>query len=524
MAGLTAEERKKRKKRKKILKIAIPIGILVILAGLVVGIQIVNRYNEKLEREKRAAETTAEPKGRELVKLTAEDLEEITVISADNPTGEEKSFKRVGDDRTWVWTKNAELTLSKSLINGLASNVAELSSIDTISDDKSGNSEVYGVKNPAHTIRFKTSSGDEYEVHVGSKSPSGDYYFFAVQGDDHIYMMSSTLYSYLKRDLAEYIAIEKFPELSADQMDSLSITKRGESEPVYGIYSPEDLLQVDRMALSLWYFPSSVSGRYDSMDYEKGNSVNEVLTSLTYSGCVKAMPTDEDLEAFGLKDPAAKIKFTYKVYGTELDENGNVKYERKEIELNIGNETEINSMVYYYAQIVGQEPVIKILKNGGMDYLLTSFTKENMMNLLPCQISISCVDRIAVAMGDKKYDFEIKREKTTDENGKETTTEKFYGDGKEFDSSSFRAFYTVLVSLSANQYLAPEKVKKDAEVILDYEFFTNYDEDETKHLRLLAYDDNFCQLEVNGEILYLVDRSERVKIESDINKVFSALE
>lgn len=524
MAGLTAEERRKRKKRKKILKIAIPIGILVILAGLVVGIEIVNRYNEKLEQEKLAAQTTAAPKGKDLVELTVDDLEEITIISADNPSGEEKSFKRVGEDRTWVWEKNESLSLSKSLINGLATNIAELSSIDTISEDKGGNSEIYGVKNPAHILRFTTTEGETYEVRVGSKSPSGDYYFFTIQGDDNIYMMSPTLYSYVKRDLADYIAVEQFPELMADQMDSLTITKRGETEPIIGVYSPEELLQVDRMALSLWYFPSSVSGRYDSMDYEKGSSVNEAIMGLSYSGCVRGMPSDADLEAFGLKDPAAKIKITYKVYGTQLDEDGNLPYEIEKTELCIGNEVEINDMTYYYAQISGQTPVIKILKSGGLDFLMTSFTKENMMNLLPCQISISCVDRIAVAMGDKKCDFEIKRTTTTDENGKETTTEKFYGDGKEFDDTSFRAFYTVLVSLSANQYLAPEKVKKDADVILDYEFFTNYDEDETKHLRLLAYDDNFCQLEVNGEILYLVDRSERVKIESDINTVFSALE
>ncbi|MBR5349231.1 MAG: DUF4340 domain-containing protein [Lachnospiraceae bacterium] len=524
MAGLTAEQRKKRKKRKKILKIAIPVGILVILAGLVVGIQIVNRYNEKLEQEKLAAQTTAAPKGTELVKLTADDLEEIIIISADNPTGEEKTFKRVGEDRTWVWAPNEKLVLGRTLINGLVTNIAGLSSIDTISDDKSGNSEVYGLKNPAHIVRFTTTEGNTYEVRVGSKSPSGDYYFMAIQGDEHIYMMSSTLYSYIKRDVADYIAVDPFPELSADQMDRLEIQKRGETESIVGVYSPKELLQVDRMALSLWYFPSSISGRYDSMDYEKGNSLNEALMGLSFSGCVRAMPSDADLEAFGLKDPAAQIKITYKVYGTEVGEDGELSYEREEIELLVGNEVEINSMNYYYAQVSGHTPVIKILKSGGLDFLMNSFVKENMMNLLPCQISISCVDRITVAMGGKKYDFEIKRETTTDENGKETTTERFYGDGKEFDDSSFRAFYTVLVSLSANQYLAPEKVKKDADVILDYEFFTNYDEDETKHIRLLAYDDNFCQLEINGEILYLVDRSQRVKIESDINTVFSALE
>ena len=277
------------------------------------------------------------------------------------------------------------------------------------------------------------------------------------------------------------------------------------------------------MALSLWYFPSATSGRYDSMDYEKGNKVNETLTGLSHSGCVKAKPTDADLEAFGLKDPAAKIHLGYKVYGREVAPDGSIPYEVNEFDLTVGNEVEINDMPYYYAQVSGKGPVIKILKNS-LDFLLTSFTKDNMMNLLPCQISIGCVDKITVAMGGKKYDFEIRRKTTKDENGLETTTETFYGDGKEFDSASFRSFYSVLVSLSANQYLAPEKTKKDADVILDYEFFTNFDEEETKHIRLLAYDDNFCQLEINGEILYLVDRSQRVRMESDINTVFSAME
>lgn len=522
MAGLTAEQRKKRKKRKQILSIAIPVALLLGLAGLVIGVKLVDRYNEKIRLEKLAAETTAAPKGRELVKLTADDLEEITVVSADNPTGEKKSFKRTGEDRAWVWTEDPDLPLSKSLINGLVNNVAEISSINTISDDKSGSSDVYGVKTPAHTVSFTTTAGDQYEVHVGRKAPSGEYYYFALQGDDHIYLMSSTLYTYLKRDLADYIAVDKLPELSADQMHSLTLTRRGE-QPVQGVYSPEDILQVDRMALSLWYFPSSIEGRYDSMDYEKGNKVNEALTGLSHSGCVKAIPTEADLEAFGLRDPAAKIRLGYKVYGREVAEDGSIPYEVHDLELNVGNEFEINDMPYYYAQIGGKGPVVKILKNS-LDYLLTSFTKENMMNLLPCQISIGCVDKITVAMGGKKYDFEIRRETKKDENGLETTTERFYGDGKEFDDVSFRSFYTVLVSLSANRYLAPEKTKKDADVIVDYEFFTNYEEDETKHIRLLAYDDNFCQLEINGEILYLVDRSQRVKMESDINTVFSALE
>ena len=94
MAGLTAEQRKKRKKRKKILSIAIPVALLLGLAGLVIGVKLVDRYNEKIRLEKLAAETTAAHKGRELVKLTADDLEEITVVSADNPTGEKKALKR----------------------------------------------------------------------------------------------------------------------------------------------------------------------------------------------------------------------------------------------------------------------------------------------------------------------------------------------------------------------------------------------------------------------------------------------
>jgi len=520
MTKLSAEERRKRKKRKQILRIAIPVAMLVLLTVLVFGIKLVNRYNEKKRLEKIASQTTAAPTSAELLALTADDISEISILSAENLSGEEKSFLRSGEDRAWVWKTDPKLTINKSMLKGLVDNASKITSIRTISDDFAKDAESYGVKDPAHTVKLTTTEGQEIEMYLGYKSPSGDYYFFAMKGDDHIYMIESTLYTYLKRELAEYIAIDKFPELTAQQLDTLKVSRPGEEEPTYGVFSPEDLLNVDRMALSLWYFPSAVSGRYDSMDYEKGNSLNEVLTSLTYSGCVRALPTDAELEEFGLKTPAAKITLTYKKYKIEANEDGTMPFDRMKIELWIGNEMKYNDMTYYYAQSQGQGPVFRILKKGGMDFLMESYTKENMMNLLPCQIVIDNVDRIEVSLGDKKHEFEIRRE--TAEDGK--TVETFYGDGKAFEESTFRTFYTVLASLSANNYLAPSKVKKDAAMILEYEFFTNYDENVTKHIRLLEYDDNNCQLEVNGEILYLVNRTERKKIESDIEKVFAALE
>lgn len=524
LTGLSAEERKKRKKRKQIMKVVIPLAILVLLAGLVVGIHFVNLYNEQKRLEELAAQTTAAPKKVELVTLSKDDLEEITVISADSVSGEEKTFIRTGEARDWKWKNNTDLDLNKTLINGLADNVAQITSINTVSDDLESNSDVYGLKDPAHTIKIRTTEGEEIEIYVGSKSPSGTYYFMAVKGDNHIYMLGPTLYSYLVRELAEYIDLEKFPELEEQQFYSLSVQKPGETEPVCGYFNPEDLLQVDRMALSLWYFASETSGRYDSMDYEKGRSLSEALTGLSYSGCVRAMPTEEELKEFGLKDGAAKIVLTYKKYGIEVQPDGSLPFERKQISLTVGKETSYNDMTYYYAQLDGTGPVFRILKKGGLNFVMESFTKENMMNLLPTQIGIANVDRIKLIYKSKEHDFEIRRETTKDEKGNEKTVERFFGDGKEFEDASFRSFYSMLAALSANQYLAPEKVKKDAEVILDYEFFTNYGENETKHIRLLEYDDNASQLEVNGEILYLVNRTERKKIESNIENVLSALE
>ncbi|MBR5658014.1 MAG: DUF4340 domain-containing protein [Lachnospiraceae bacterium] len=524
LTGLSAEERRKRKKRKQIMKVVIPLAFLVLLAGLVVGIHFVNRYNEQKRLEELAAQTTAAPKKSDLVMLSTDDIDEITVISADSVSGEEKTFIRSGEDRAWKWKNNTSLELNKTLIGGLVDNVAQITSINTVSDDLESNSEVYGLKDPAHTVKIRTTEGEEIEIHVGSKSPSGTYYFMAVKGDNHIYMLGPTLYSYLVRELAEYIELEKFPELEEQQFDSLSVKKPGETEAICGYYNPGDLLQVDRMALSLWYFASETSGRYDSMDYEKGRSLNEAILGVSYSGCVRAMPTEEELKEFGLKDDATKIALTYKKYGVEVQPDGSLPFERKQIRLTIGKEMKYNDMTYYYAQLDGAGPVFRILKKGGMDFVMESFTKENMMTLLPTQIGIANVDRIKLIYKSKEHDFEIRRETTKDENGQETTVERFFGDGIEFEDSSFRTFYSMLAALSANQYLPPEKVKKDAEVILDYEFFTNYGENETKHIRLLEYDDNASQLEINGEILYLVNRTERKKIESNIDSILSALE
>ena len=158
LIGLSTEERRKRKKRKQIMRIVIPIAMLVLLAGLVVGIQLVNRYNERKRLEELAAQTTAAPKTSELIALSKDDLEEISILSATDHIGEEKTFIRIGEDRTWKWKNNTALDLDKTLINGLAVNVASITSIDTISDDLEGNREVYGLKDPAHTVKGKKSS------------------------------------------------------------------------------------------------------------------------------------------------------------------------------------------------------------------------------------------------------------------------------------------------------------------------------------------------------------------------------
>ena len=327
------------------------------------------------------------------------------------------------------------LALNSSSVSTVAKAGCTLSSQKTIGavDDLTD----FGLADPSLTVDVVYQDGSTFSYDVGIQN--GSYYYVKTSESDDVYMasISSVLFGTVN-DLADTSLYEL--EIGEDTSSAASIAQ------TTGTYT--DAAIFDRIHLYGSAFEREVVIEYDAedgylmkeprsaaTDSTRMSNITSTLTSLSADSLVKAHPTGEELETYGLAEPAAVCEFT---------SGGN------DYVLTVSAADADGSRYIVYS---GIDAVFRIANDSVTAWADASpFYLQSVLTLLP---NIVDVRTMTLNYGGEEYVFTIDRtvdeEESTEDNTAYTYTVK-NADGLELDyEENFKHFYLAFISITVSE-------------------------------------------------------------------------
>ena len=264
-----------------------------------------------LLQQQSSVETVSETTGE--FDLNAKVVDDLTGLTWVN---DEVTYDFVKSDGTWAKADDATFPVDQDALNALAEDLLALTATRKLEDVTSPAD--YGLAEPAFTVTATWSDGTSTDYIMGDETPFSDGYYLQLSDQSSvIYTVATSLSSAFADTLTDLALKETLPEVeTVTRMvlgDSLDVTW---SETSRGINPDQH-----------WYDTASGEPLTDA-DVE---SLVASAQSIDWDTLVATSATQEELDAYGLTDKAAKQLVLYNdteavltlLLGAE-DENGDV--------------------------------------------------------------------------------------------------------------------------------------------------------------------------------------------------------
>ena len=93
-------------------------------------------------------------------------------------------------DGEWIYVEDEALTLDQDSVKSMLTSLEGLRSEQVVADTLATSSE-YGLGDPSMTITLTFTDGTQKILYIGEQNPMTDVYYASMEGDDHIYTISS---------------------------------------------------------------------------------------------------------------------------------------------------------------------------------------------------------------------------------------------------------------------------------------------------------------------------------------------
>lgn len=130
-------------------------------------------------------ETDTEEK--DIIYINQTETDEIIGFSFVN-NGETLSFTKDGE--TWKYDGNEALSMNQVSMTSMAAMVAKIEAVNKLEDHEAISE--YGLDTPSNTITITTKEGTK-ELLIGNENEAVDGYYAMINGEDIVYLISSTL-------------------------------------------------------------------------------------------------------------------------------------------------------------------------------------------------------------------------------------------------------------------------------------------------------------------------------------------
>lgn len=263
-------------------KVIIAIVVLAVTAGISIGafIGIKNKSEkETKEQEESLADNV-------LFNLDSETLTKIDVKSSDISYTAELS-----EDR-WVMNSSSNDTfeLNQTTLQGICTYFAQLTADTNYGEATDENKAKYGLSEP-YTVTVSDGT-NEYTLHIGDKSPTGDYYYAYTDTKNNIYAIPALdAESILTTRLS--IKDDNFIPYKDNEVVGMTLKKNGEI--VYDLtYNSE---------YGRWELPKEYSML--TVNQTRPSNMVTLITRLTAEQMFEE--SDDDIKNYGFDEPEAEF-------------------------------------------------------------------------------------------------------------------------------------------------------------------------------------------------------------------------
>lgn len=320
--------------KKKQTSIIIAAGLIVLLAALYAFVS----WRQAQDSQEAQAAQEAE-------QAYVTDLAQVTGITIENG---ENTLDFVLADDTWQYAQDPDCPLRQSSLENLAQTLSKLPATRILAEPDSLAS--YGLETPS--IRFIiTTENSTASLLIGDPVPSPDasspdggseQYYACLSGGTQVYTIGPSLADTAGQDLYDFVQTESLPYMTGSDIRDITVTKNGSSSH----FVKKDLDDEGNIA---WYRDSSQSEENRLEDNGQLNNLADAVAGLSFSSCANYKAADDELESYGLKNPAMTITWSAEGEDSQtlligsLDADG----------------------AYYYAKLSGSQAVNRISKSAG---------------------------------------------------------------------------------------------------------------------------------------------------------------
>lgn len=429
----------------------------------------VTRMEERKEQIREAGEI--------ILELPAESVQTLSWTYEDNTL----SFHR---DEAWLYDEDEDFPVSEEKIRELLAQFQSLGAAFIIEDVE--NFGQYGLDDPICTIKLSAEDQD-YEVKLGDYSKMDAQRYVSI-GDGNVYLVNHDPldeYGAVLSDMIDHDETPSFDHVTQVQFagnETYSITYQEDSADTY---SDDDI-----------YFAQQ-NGKALPLDTSKVENYLQSITNLDPTDYVTYNVTEEELETYGLDEPALTVTVDFTA---EAEDGGEIA---DSFVLHIspdpeaaggtqdGEEAEVPAYVRVgESQIVYQIPASSYKK-------LAAASCNDLRHSEVFWADFAAVQQLDVTLEGSSYTF--------------TPAEAGDGDtwlyvGTEFDVVDLRAELKALLAEEFTDAQPTQQEEISLTVHLDDENFPQV------QITLYRYDGEHCLAVVDGESVSLVERSAAVAL------------
>ncbi len=408
----------------------------------------------------------------------------------------------------WVVKDDTERPINQEHITSILNAIKALKA-DRVIMESPDNLSDYGLEQPQSVLTVTMKDQQAVTVKLGNKAVDASGYYGLVNEDGTVYLLPTGLGTALQYSDIQMTALPEAPSITAENITHILIDNR-DGEDYELAYSEEEELDNTGSNMYAWRFLKPYGEGYTA-DSTKVSDLQANYTTFDYINCVDYK--GEGLDKYGLKEPVSSILVGYFVTRTETlptpetdPDTGKEITEKTykdpyEYKIYIGNQDEDGN---YYVRIDGSDAVYTMSSDSVAKMLqVDAFSLLNHYILLP---SLDNVDRVTAQVEGTTYQMAIKRETSTDQEGKETTTPAYTFNGKEAEEGAFKKLYQQLIGITYDSQIPGDITVGDGIPYLTLTYHIFGDNERTVSASFLPYDDNFYTVEKNGETLFFADK------------------
>lgn len=479
--------------RKQVVGILCGLGVIVVLGGATAVLLLTDDSEDEDSESTESSEETEE------IVLTEQETYDVVSIDVENETDSYEVVRITeGDEDTDAEFAIAgweEIAYSSTLYT-LPNNTASMSASEVVEEDAE-DLEKFGLDDAnATTVTLHFEDETTYSFRIGNEANDDTYTYFAEADDDTVYLVSTSYLTNFENNAVDFVSTTILEEPDDDDYPTVNYltVERDDWDYVFELDYDESADDEDYTGGTVaTHIMTSPVPAYLSPD--RSTDVVTGMFGLTADSVEVPVPTDEEMEEYGLADPYGTVTMdcddgnTYVLYFSE----GVVETD----------EDDGGDVTFYYVYLEGVDVIFKVEEE---DLVWATVEPTDVTSKIILAVYVWDVGTLNVELADGDT-FEFSAEGTDDEDTVVTLN------GETTDTERYREFYAFLLNTTAETIDFTSEPEGDplAEIYVETQ-----DGSFARTLTFYELDSYTCLITVDGQSAYTCRKSFLETLESNM--------